>query len=87
MLAVDETVLANEMGNKIVGFVYGLRGPRPNPVTRAQILVYMSRFPMFKDVDIEKSISALCHAGKIICGPRSLSSSRKSNGAYEYSCI
>ena len=83
--ASDRAILALETDSEIFRFVYGLRGPRKNPVTRAQIVTHMFKLPMFCEVDIEQALSELVWLGKITCEARSLSSRRKWNGAYDYS--
>lgn len=73
----DRAVSAIETDDEILRFVRGLRGPRKNPVSREQILGHMARYPMFRDVDIERVLSELTYAGKITCTASSLSSRRK----------
>lgn len=67
--------------NEIVKFVRGIRGPRSQPVTAAQIVRWMRATP--SDF-VQAQIDAALMTGRLEIHPRSLGSSRRASGAYVY---
>lgn len=66
---------------EIVAFVSGVRGKRQNPVSESQVVAY------FRATDpdfVRDAMQQALVAGKIRITQKSLSSSRRSNGAYRY---
>jgi len=67
--------------NEIVRFVTGIRRPRKAPVSAAQIRAWFKATP---DDFVNNQMDAALAAGRIRIVHKSLSSSRRANGAYAY---
>lgn len=69
------------LGQAIIKFIGGIRGPRANPVTRKQIEDW---FIATDKAFLGSVLLDLTGEGKVKMGPKSLGSSRKFNGSYVY---
>lgn len=72
------------MRNAVVEFVRGIRGRRKGGVTLKQILAWFRGTPADY---VSQSVMDAVVAGEIKCVSRSLTSSRKHNGASEYEVV
>ena len=69
----------------IYQFIKGIYGDRKNPVSEKQVRKSFEKYyPEFKGNDFYDFLDELLSVGRIIIRPRSLSSSRRWNGAYVY---
>lgn len=67
--------------NRIVAFVRGVRGERKTPVTEKQIVAW---FRSTHSWFVSAQLSATITDGRVRICQKSLSSGRRSNGAYVY---
>lgn len=72
---------ATALRKQIASFVRGIKGERKNPVSEKQIVAWFkSTSPSF----VKEQLTHVVHDGQVNILRRSLSSTRRHNGAYRY---
>lgn len=75
---------AAALRKQIASFVRGVKGERQNPVSEKQIVAWFkSTSPAF----VKEQLTHVVHGGQVNILRRSLSSTRRHNGAYRYEAV
>ena len=70
--------------DEILAYIKGVNKPRENPLTKAQIVKH---FPMYAETLVDQILVNLLFKGLVTLNRKSLSSTRRHNGAYVYEYV